>query len=455
MNRINWIRLILEAICTALLLIVFPFNIERKIKLFLLYFFVQFVIGRFQKTTLLFYDELRLIFIGWFGFLFCAILTVAFRSESAGYEIIMIFIFSLIDLALTIFINREAHLVFRKQVKKPVVILGTGKTARKLHNVTLANRFSTMDVISFVNCNDSDFFENVNQEVVEQQAPVIPFKELDKLLEERDVDTILIAIPEISHQDLSRVTSKLNKKVENIKFLPYTQDQVNYASSVDDFDGILMISTSDGQIGKLGNALKRSIDVVGGVVGVALLIPTSFFVWLYMRKNGDKGPLFFKQERLGRYGKPFTVWKYRTMYKDAEERLEKVLAEDPELAEEYRVTKKMKNDPRITKAGKKLRETSIDELPQLINVLKGDMSLIGPRPYLMREKDEMGDYYYDIIQMAPGMTGMWQTHGRSNVSFESRLELDDFYFRNWTPWLDFTIFAKTLQILISGDKGAA
>lgn len=140
------------------------------------------------------------------------------------------------------------------------------------------------------------------------------------------------------------------------------------------------------------------------------------------------------------------------MIPNAEKVLEELMAKDPAIREEYEKNKKLQHDPRITKAGKFLREKSLDEFPQFINVLKGDMSLIGPRPYLPREVKDMGDYYDAIVSSAPGITGMWQTHGRSAVSFEQRLQLDEFYFRNWSLWLDLTLLVKTIQNMFYGDN---
>ena len=137
--------------------------------------------------------------------------------------------------------------------------------------------------------------------------------------------------------------------------------------------------------------------------------------------------------------------KFRSMVPDAEEELEQLLQNDPEKRQEYETYKKLENDPRVTPVGARLRHSSLDELPQLLNVLKGDMSLVGPRPYLPREQKDMGQYYESVIASRPGITGMWQTHGRSEVTFEQRLVYDDYYYRNWSLWMDMTILMKTFR----------
>ena len=154
---------------------------------------------------------------------------------------------------------------------------------------------------------------------------------------------------------------------------------------------------------------KRTIDIIAGVVGTILLIPITILVWLVrIIKKENNGPLFFEQLRIGKNGKQFRMYKYRSMCMNADETLKKYLEENEDARKEYKKYKKLKNDPRITKVGCFLRKTSLDEFPQFINVLKGDMSLVGPRPYLLREKEDMGYYYYYVTKCKPGLTGLWQ-----------------------------------------------
>ncbi len=454
MKNINRIRLLLECLITIILLFIFPFNIERKIKLFALYVFSQFIVGRFQNKTTLAYDEARLVFMGYAGFLFCALLTVAFRSYTAVREMGYICLFTLIDLLCSLLVVRYAHLVFYKQCKKNVIVIGAGKTARKLDNVTRANRFSLTDIVAFVDLNGDPNYPGVDQELVDQRAPIIPMKDFDEYASAYGVDTVMIAIPELSPENMAKLNKYLASRVENVKYLPYTDDMVTFASRIEDFDGLLMISTTQGTMTPWDHFVKRTIDIMGGLVGCMIVVPLYFYVRYNNHKQGDYGPVFFTQNRISKGGKEFKVYKFRTMVENAEQVLEDMMKNDPAIREEYELNKKLVNDPRITKAGKVLREKSLDEFPQFINVLKGEMSLIGPRPYLPREAKDMGTYYRDIVSLAPGVTGMWQTHGRSNVDFEQRLELDEFYYRNWSLWLDLTLLIKTIQNMYYGDDSA-
>ncbi len=189
--------------------------------------------------------------------------------------------------------------------------------------------------------------------------------------------------------------------------------------------------------------IKRFIDILGAIVGAVFALIIIFFVKIAFFVTGDKDKLMFKQTRIGKNGKPIQIHKIRSMVVDADEVLEKLLKEDKQRAEEYRIYKKLKDDPRITKVGRVIRRYSIDELPQFFDVLAGRLSLVGPRPYLLKEKDEMGEYYDTIIKVKPGITGFWQVNGRSNTDFETRLKMDKYYCRTRNLALDFGIIFKT------------
>lgn len=190
---------------------------------------------------------------------------------------------------------------------------------------------------------------------------------------------------------------------------------------------------------------KRIIDIIGGLVGVILLIPITLCVYIarVIKKEND-GPLFYEQLRIGKNGKEFRFYKFRTMVMNADEKLEEYLEQNEEARKEYEKYKKLKHDPRITGLGEFLRKTSIDEFPQFINVLKGNMSLVGPRPYLHREIKDMGDNYHTIISVKPGLTGYWQVNGRSDRKFKERTKMDVEYIRDRNLWFDIKILIKTV-----------
>lgn len=198
---------------------------------------------------------------------------------------------------------------------------------------------------------------------------------------------------------------------------------------------------------------KRMIDICAGLVGTICLLPLMLIVKVMNVMSGDYESIFHVQNRIGQNGKEFKFYKFRSMIPNADEELKRLLENDEKLKEEYSINKKLENDPRVTKAGKFLRKTSLDELPQMINILKGDMSLIGNRPYLPREKEDMGIYFKEIVKTKPGLTGYWQVSGRSNTTFNERLKLERYYSNHMSMKLDIKIFFKTFAIVLL-HKGA-
>lgn len=194
---------------------------------------------------------------------------------------------------------------------------------------------------------------------------------------------------------------------------------------------------------------KRILDIFGAIIGLIVLSILLVLVALLIKIEDPKGPIFFSQKRVGKNGKEFKMYKFRSMVTDAEEKLVELL----EYNEIDGAMFKMKDDPRVTRVGKFIRKTSIDELPQLFNVLKGDMSLVGPRPPLPREVAEYSNYHMQRLLVTPGCTGVWQASARNSVGFEEMVELDLYYIRNRSFWFDLRIIFKTITVLF-GSKNA-
>ncbi|MEK5197081.1 sugar transferase [Bacillus sp. FSL M7-0884] len=195
--------------------------------------------------------------------------------------------------------------------------------------------------------------------------------------------------------------------------------------------------------------MKRLIDIVGSFCGIILLLPVFIIVAICIKLEDPKGPVFFKQMRVGKDEKGFGMYKFRSMVTDAEEKLQDLLQHNEVSGAMF----KMKDDPRVTKIGKFIRKTSIDELPQLINVLKGEMSLVGPRPPLLREVKTYTAYDKQRLKVIPGCTGLWQVSGRSNIGFREMVELDLYYIQYRSILFDFKIILKTVFVLF-GSKDA-
>lgn len=202
----------------------------------------------------------------------------------------------------------------------------------------------------------------------------------------------------------------------------------------------------------LNRVLKTIVDYTATICGGAILFLPMLYV-AYRIKKDSPGDAMYNAERIGKDGKLFKCYKFRSMYTNGDEILEKYLEENPDKKVEWETYHKLDDDPRVTPIGKFIRKTSIDELPQLLNVLEGSMSLVGPRPYLPREADEMGEALKTIVLVKPGITGHWQVNGRSNVDFANRLKMDCWYVHNRTFWMDIMLLFKTVGVVLN-KKGA-
>lgn len=197
---------------------------------------------------------------------------------------------------------------------------------------------------------------------------------------------------------------------------------------------------------------KRSTDLIFGIIGCLALLPLTIIIKLAYVLSGDFHSIFYTQDRIGRNGKIFKLYKFRSMVPNADKELKKLLRKK-EYSDEWDKYKKLQNDPRITKVGKIIRRLSIDEMPQFINILTGKMSLVGNRPYLPREKEDMSYYYDDIVSTKPGLISLWAINGRNNLDFVSRLKLERYYSKNVNPILDIKILILSVFVVIKG-KGA-
>lgn len=218
-----------------------------------------------------------------------------------------------------------------------------------------------------------------------------------------------------------------------------------------DFSGVMGLSASKAQLGWAAQAVKRVLDLVLVVFSAPFWVPLcallAALIWA-----GDRSSPLFRQQRVGRWGQTFTTWKFRTMVPDAEAVLQHKLAADPELRREWETSYKLRRDPRITRIGKVLRKTSLDELPQLINVLRGEMSLVGPRPLPAYHHEQLShDSQYLRVRVLPGMTGLWQVSGRSEAGNAGLERYDPYYVRNWSVWLDLLIVLRTVRVVVLGS----
>jgi Undecaprenyl-phosphate galactose phosphotransferase WbaP len=226
----------------------------------------------------------------------------------------------------------------------------------------------------------------------------------------------------------------------------------NIWMQVRDFDGILGFATSHRLKMYWNLAIKRSLDLLMVLFGGLIILPILLLIVLLV-KISSPGPVLYGHTRVGLNGKQFKAYKFRSMVIDADKRLQSVLDADPRLRDEWEKTNKLKNDPRVTRIGKILRRTSFDEFPQLINILKGEMSLVGPRPITEPELEKYGENARRVLSVIPGLTGLWQVSGRSDTDYAERVSYDLYYLQSWSVWLDFWILYRTPGVIFKG-KGA-
>jgi len=328
----------------------------------------------------------------------------------------------------------------------PAVIYGAGSTG-KLVAECLTNNIRT-GYIPVLFLDDSALLENEIMGI-----PVIRDTSLGpEIVKRYNIKMAIVAMPEL---DAGKLKNLLKKSVSAFRYnvlIPNFFNISNIWMSVRDFSGILGIETSHKLKLNFNLGIKRLMDILFVLIGGILILPFLLLIALLIKVTSS-GPVLYKHKRLGINGKPFYTYKFRTMKKNAEQLLKDLLKSDPAIREEWEKFHKLKNDPRVTAVGKVLRHFSLDEFPQLINIIKGEMSLVGPRPIVNDEIDKYGDDFDRIFSIRPGLTGLWQVSGRSDTNYSERISYDTYYLQSWSAWLDLWIILKTFGSIIMG-RGA-
>ena len=274
------------------------------------------------------------------------------------------------------------------------------------------------------------------------------FPECNEVLEIIKQKNIKTAIMSDYHGDYSLVMSSYRYTINVSK----RQNSFTSNQHIKDIAGIIGFASTHNLTFKTNLLIKRLIDIFLILLFSPILIPV-FIILMFLTKVTSRGPIFYGHKRVGKNGKEFKCWKFRSMCIDADKKLAEILANNPQMRAEWEKDRKFTNDPRVTKFGKFLRKTSLDELPQLINILVGQMSFVGPRPVTEPELVKYGEYRDFVLSVTPGLSGMWQTSGRSDTEYEERIALDLYYIQNWSIWLDIWILIKTVYVVLKG-RGA-
>jgi exopolysaccharide biosynthesis polyprenyl glycosylphosphotransferase len=321
------------------------------------------------------------------------------------------------------------------------IVMGTNPEARAVARTLEREGWLGYSILGFV-----DDKTPVGQEISDGHTVIGHTSELHDVVQSKDATLVLVAASAFDTARLNRLFWELQDVDVDLQITSGTIDLLASRMVVQSVAGVPLLYVRRPGMDRVQRAMKRTTDILGSLLGGLLFSPflVAIAIWI---KIDSRGPVFFKQKRIGRDGKPFTVWKFRTMVKDAEQKR----AELEELNEGPGLLFKLKEDPRITRAGKRLRRLSLDELPQLWNVIKGDMSLVGPRPALPSEVEQYDDWVKNRLRVKPGMTGLWQVSGRTETSFEDYIRHDLFYIQNWSLSLDFWILWRTLRAVFQAE----
>jgi len=273
----------------------------------------------------------------------------------------------------------------------------------------------------------------------------------EEYFQERKIHTVLVNTRFMSQNFMdSDVNLNLLKKFKHMIFVSDMDWLEGVSISIHDFEGMVGVEVRRNLLSPVNMLLKRFMDIALAILLMILFTPLFLLTALLIRLDSP-GPIFFKQERIGRKGGRILIHKFRSMQVGADQILAAFLETNPEARAEWEQTQKLRNDPRITRVGKWIRKFSIDEFPQLLNILKGDMSLVGPRPIVDNEIPRYQDNFDVYSTMRPGVTGMWQVSGRNHTTYDERVMYDVYYIRNWSVWLDIYILLRTIWVVISRD----
>lgn len=345
----------------------------------------------------------------------------------------------------------RSHLLRIGKWQRSTIIVGTGPNAQEAFAALASEPLMGFEIIAFVRL-AGEIGAVAPSQVVGSMVPIEPESawSTDRMMRHQVVIALESSNADLQTDLLTRLSSAGHREV----FLaPTLRGFALHGMEVTHFfrHELLLLGLRNNLARKGPRLLKRIFDVVTSLALLCFLAP--LFIWIILSIRLSGTPALFSHRRVGQSGCTFSCYKFRTMVLDADHMLQHLLETDEVIRAEWHREFKLKNDPRVTKIGRFLRETSLDELPQIWNVLKGDMSLVGPRPVVPEELQRYGDARPLYLQVRPGITGLWQISGRNNVDYSYRVALDTWYVRNWSLWYDLAILVKTVSVVF-GKQGA-
>ena len=396
-------------------------------------------------------ETVRQIFYAVLYALITCILALYFMQASLLASRLYVVLFGVLVL-FNIYVGRYVLLKLLKvtgALTKPVILIGAGKTAEQVlqsFERDLGYRYKVIGILD----------DHPISQILPQRFLLMgTLDNAAKIVRDSGVKTVIVTVPGMEKEKLQALLEHIQPYVRDIIFVPDLIGVPLYNVEAQTLfnEQIMMLSLRNNLARRRNQAFKRLFDIVVGGFLCVPVFPILLIIAICIKLD-SKGNVFFNAERIGKNGEIFICYKFRSMYLDAQKILEEYLEAYPTAQEEWNTFAKLRDyDPRVTKVGRWIRKYSLDELPQIFNVIKGDMSLVGPRPYLPRERADIGEYLSTITLTVPGVTGFWQTSGRNDVSFAGRVAMDTWYVRNWSVWLDLMYLFKTAKIVFTG-KGA-
>lgn len=331
--------------------------------------------------------------------------------------------------------------------KIPVIIIGGGETAKLLLKSLYRNPIMRYSIVGFID--DNPLAPALNNRF----SLLGTFDDIDDVIASTGVENVIVCAPGLEAKKLIALIVKLEALVKNVSFIPELIGIPAANLSVQGFmeENMILVNVKNNLASGYNRIIKRSFDFIVTLLSLIVFFPIGIMIAIIIY-IADPGPILYVHKRIGQDGNLFDCYKFRSMYINNQEILNTYLSTHPELESEWKTYRKLRGeDPRVMPIGKILRKYSLDELPQLLNVLKGDMSLVGPRPYLQEEVPLIGANTNTIFMVKPGITGYWQVNGRSDVTFQERVEMESWYVYNWSLWIDLVILWKTIKIVLMHD----
>ncbi len=395
-------------------------------------------------------DMMKAIFQSVFAGWMTSIIFIYFLKAGDQTSRLFIVIFGVLVLMIVCIIRYVVMKIMKLKhiFYEPVIIIGAGLTAERTIRFWESDLGYRYDVIGFIDDHP------VSETLPNTYKILGGFDKAEKIIRRYKTQTVIIAAPGISKHMLQDLINAIQPYVKNLSFIPdlIGTTMAGVDASILFSEKILMLNLRNNLSRRYNRIIKRIFDLVCTILGSILISPLLLLITIRVA-IANRGQVIFTHRRVGKNGKPFPCYKFRTMVPMSEAQLQKYLDENPEAKREWQETFKLTKDPRVTELGAWLRRTSLDELPQIWNVIRGDMSLVGPRPIVEEEVAKYGKFIREYYMVLPGITGMWQVSGRSDTTYEERVAMDTWYVRNWSVWIDVMYLFKTVKAVIT-EKGA-